>query len=235
MVRAASCTAGERIARTMYSQGSMSQDELIRIVKGEEKYYKGRGPSIRDPITLEPIGACKFIFIRPNGSPVRYNVDSLIDYCVATGDFSEPESRLPFSFEDLARMDHEAKNHGLSKPSVVEARKNASRYSEMQSNRDLVTGLDSCAGEVVSQIILLIESPSSVANQTKLLSELLPELYDWIRQLMTADPAAGSHCLQQYMILMAGPPNRPIEDKSGLKDVVLRFLNEVHLRRTNGQ
>jgi hypothetical protein len=213
----------------MYTQKTISQDELIRIVAGEEKYYRHRRPSHRDPITLEPIGECQFIFVRPNGSAIRYNVGSLIDYIIASGDITEPESRIPFSYDDLLRMDSEARKHGLCKLSVVDAASanNADRYAEMQSNRDLVTGLDSCAGEVVSQILLMVESPSSTSNQTRLLSELFPQLYDWIRQLVRADPAAAVQCRNQYKILIEGPPNRPTQDKSGLKSVVLRFLDNM--------
>jgi hypothetical protein len=36
---------------------------------------------------------------------VLYNVDSLVDYFLATGDFSEPETRLEFSDRDLKALD----------------------------------------------------------------------------------------------------------------------------------
>lgn len=49
----------------------------------------------------------QFEFTRTNGSVVMYNVESLVQYLLATGDFSEPETRIPFSDEDLRRLDIE--------------------------------------------------------------------------------------------------------------------------------
>jgi hypothetical protein len=34
-------------------------------------------------------------------------VETLVQYILATGDFSEPETRIPFSDEDLRRIDSE--------------------------------------------------------------------------------------------------------------------------------
>ena len=34
-----------------------------------------------------------------------YNLDSLVDYFISTGDFLEPETRLPFSDEELRTID----------------------------------------------------------------------------------------------------------------------------------
>lgn len=59
-----------------------------------------------DPIMLVPIGKKKcFKFVRPNGTIVRFNVESLVDYLLSAGDFSDPETRLPFSDADLTEID----------------------------------------------------------------------------------------------------------------------------------
>lgn len=58
-----------------------------------------------DPIMLEPIGQKSFTFVRPNGSIVMFNIDSLIDFLLSSGDFHDPVSRIPFSDEDLAHID----------------------------------------------------------------------------------------------------------------------------------
>ncbi len=60
-----------------------------------------------DPIMLAPIGKKKtFKFSRPNGTQIQFNVDSLIDYLLTTGDFHDPETRIPFSDEDLRGIDN---------------------------------------------------------------------------------------------------------------------------------
>jgi hypothetical protein len=34
-----------------------------------------------------------------------FNIESLVDFILATGDFSDPETRLPFSDQDLLEID----------------------------------------------------------------------------------------------------------------------------------
>lgn len=36
-----------------------------------------------------------------------YNVETLVQYILATGDFSEPQTRIPFSEENLRQIDYE--------------------------------------------------------------------------------------------------------------------------------
>ena len=45
-----------------------------------------------DPIMLMPLETVTFPFKRPNGKIVRFNVGSLCDFLLATGDFHDPES-----------------------------------------------------------------------------------------------------------------------------------------------
>jgi len=59
-----------------------------------------------DPIMMVPIGKKNcFKFVRPNGTVVRFNIESLVDYLIASGDFNDPETRIPFSDADLTEID----------------------------------------------------------------------------------------------------------------------------------
>jgi hypothetical protein len=58
-----------------------------------------------DPIMRTPLGKNVFTFVRPNGSFTRFNVETLVDYMLETGDFTDPASRLSFSDEDLKMID----------------------------------------------------------------------------------------------------------------------------------
>lgn len=60
-----------------------------------------------DPIMLEPIRKktqC-FKFVRPNGTIIRFSIESLVDYLLSSGDFHDPETRIPFSDADLTEID----------------------------------------------------------------------------------------------------------------------------------
>lgn len=58
-----------------------------------------------DPIMLSPLTKHTFKFVRSNGTCVLFNVESLVDYILATGDFSDPETRISFSDADLKQID----------------------------------------------------------------------------------------------------------------------------------
>jgi hypothetical protein len=59
-----------------------------------------------DPIMFVPIEKNGvFKFSRPNGTKVRFNIESLVDYLLASGDFNDPETRIPFSDTDLSEID----------------------------------------------------------------------------------------------------------------------------------
>jgi hypothetical protein len=59
-----------------------------------------------DPIMLIPIGNKKcFKFVRPNGTVIRFNIESLVDYLLSSGDFSDPETRIQFTEADLREID----------------------------------------------------------------------------------------------------------------------------------
>ena len=72
---------------------------------GAEKEEDGAPPNELDPIMLIKVGKDHHRFVRPNGRVVMYNLDSLVDYFISTGDFLEPETRLPFSDDELRTID----------------------------------------------------------------------------------------------------------------------------------
>jgi hypothetical protein len=58
-----------------------------------------------DPIMLGALKKHTFKFARTKDVGVLFNVDSLVDWCLTTGDFSDPETRIPFSDDDLQEID----------------------------------------------------------------------------------------------------------------------------------
>ena len=74
-----------RKKRERRQRDGMSSCECARrqSFEEEQKY---------DPIMMTPLQPITFKFKRPNGKIIRFNVDSLCDYLLATGDFNDPES-----------------------------------------------------------------------------------------------------------------------------------------------
>lgn len=98
-----------------------------------------------DPVMLSeiPEGVPRFTFTRPNGTKVDFIASSLADYLLSTGDFFDPESRLPFQDTDLAKLDKVIAKNKLGKESVLKAKLNPNRFEDMKFKRDALCGKSS--------------------------------------------------------------------------------------------
>lgn len=189
----------------------------------------GKEEVLVDPIMLTelPPGANTFEFVRPNGTGVVYHLDSLIDYFLATGDFTEPETRLEFSDADLKQIDQLAAAAQLGKASVLAAKMDPSRFTDAHFRRDAIAGLERCAGELVADMLKVIENNDPEEGQMRLIMYLFPLFSDLHRQLHTADPEYSARCMDHFASYIKGPPNRPTVDKFGILPIVLSFFRQV--------
>lgn len=178
-----------------------------------------------DPIMLTPIGKKKtFKFTRPNGTIIQYQVDTLIDYLLSSGDFIEPESRIPLSDEHLTEIDSLAKDLGLNKPSVLAAKNNTNLYSQVKFKRDALLALERCAGESITDMLDLVENEDPEEAQAELLMKEFPTFTDYFRQMRDSDREYAAKCMAHWRLFIAGPPNRPNKDRAGLLQMVKHFL-----------
>jgi len=182
-----------------------------------------------DPITRAPLGKHVFTFKRPYGKNGKFDAETLADYILATGDFTEPETRIPFSPSDMKRLDDIVRNAGIKKGSVYEAINNQKRFKEQKVTRDSVIGLERCIGELISEMLSIIDAvcdgtadPESA--ETRLLLNVFPVFAHYFTLLRGMDRDYASTCIKQYVTFLAGPPNRPTRNELGLRDSVLQFL-----------
>lgn len=183
----------------------------------------------RDPITLADIEDHKFVFSRkvPGAKEinVEYNVSSLVDYFLSSGDFWEPETRLELTDQDLVTLDLQVKRAGLERPSVLEAKRNSDYFREQKWQREVLTGLERLTGDIVSDMLMVIEKMNSEEGQLKLVMSLFPAFEDYHSQMEKVDLEYSRQCLLHYKTYLKGPPNKPTVDKNGLLKVVLQFLD----------
>mmetsp|Transcript_28472 Transcript_28472/g.27267 ORF Transcript_28472/g.27267 Transcript_28472/m.27267 type:complete len:273 (-) Transcript_28472:1054-1872(-) len=173
-----------------------------------------------DPIMFAPIKKRHtWKFVRPNGSAIVFNIESLVDFVLASGDFSDPETRLPFSDKDLAEIDEIVIKAGLTKASVLETKRNPNAFVDSKFRRDALQGLERCAGEVVTDMLTIIENCDPEEAQMRLVMRELPMFADYYRQLGEADMPFAKQCMTHWRRFLMGPPNRPNEDIYGLLDV----------------
>ncbi|CAM9335134.1 unnamed protein product [Heterosigma akashiwo] len=193
----------------------------------------------RDPITLGSLDKHKFIFFRqlPGGDyvHVEYNLSSLIDYFLKSGDFVEPESRIEFTDEDLLRLDLQAKMAGFQKPSVYEAKKNPAKFEKERQEQALLTGLERCAGDTISSMMAVVENMSSEDGQIILLADLLPSFLNYYEKMKHLDGEHAKQSMLHYKLYLKGPPNKPTQDKNGLLPMVISFLDEITAEKSQLQ
>ncbi|KAH7474072.1 hypothetical protein PRIC1_014386 [Phytophthora ramorum] len=180
-----------------------------------------------DPIMFTELGPHTFEFTRTNGSVCVYNVEALVQYILATGDFSEPETRIPFSDEDLRRIDVEASKAKLVEKSVADAKKNKHKFEEQKVKRDGILGLERCASEYVNRMLEIVESDDPEEGEMLLIMSVFPSFSDIFEQIRRSDSEYAKHSMGHFIQYMKGPKNRPTVDHSGLLPVILGFLEDV--------
>lgn len=180
-----------------------------------------------DPIMFVPLKKHIFKFRRPNGSYVAFNIESLVDYMISSGDFSDPETRIPFQDSELKEIDNIVKRAGLNRPSVLNTKENPKNYEDLKFHRDAIVGLERCAGEIVADILQIVETCGPDEAQMRLLLREFPSLMDLYRQMYDADPEHARHCIGHWKLFLKGPPNNPNENCYDLIDICIHFMNSL--------
>jgi hypothetical protein len=182
------------------------------------------------PITREYRENLSNVFSCKRGkSVVCFEAQALIDYILFTGDFTDPESRIPFLDEDLQRLDEIGKV--LKKPSVLESRIHFN-YSEKEFMINALIGLERYCGELVENLYNLLEITTSDSysfeiNSSQLEEEILPEFSGAIYQLLQADSQLFEHTISSCEAFLKGQRNT-IGVYSRMQDyVLLRFRETV--------
>ena len=182
-----------------------------------------------DPILLCPLPVNKkarFVYTRPNGLQVEYAVESLADYLLCSGHFVEPETRLPFTDEDLARLDGQIKLNKLEKPSVLEA-KNVRDWESVHFRDTALQGLDRVIGEIMTRLLALIEAPEPVPNMQHHLLNELHTIADYYAQMRSVDRPNAEACMDMHIQYLRGPKNRPTTDRHGLLRMSCDFFRAI--------
>jgi len=182
-----------------------------------------------DPITLLPLEEPVFEFSISDSATVRYNVSSICEYLLLTGNFVEPTSRKAFTIDDVRRLDQLAQKCALKLPSSVEAAfKTPEKFQSKAQSQVMLDGLDRCVGEVVSEIMSCIECCRCIEDGQIFLLGLMAQFDFLFAQLKHADRSFAAQCLDQYRSVLCGPPNKPTVDNCGLLTVALDMLASQH-------
>lgn len=100
---------------------------------------------------------------------MAFNAETLADYILATGDFNDPETRVAFADSDLQEVDDILRKAGIQKQSLLGAKRNPNHFADFQFRRDALLGLERCAGEVVTDMLTIIETCDPDEAQMRLI------------------------------------------------------------------
>jgi hypothetical protein len=76
------------------------------------------------------------------------------------------------------------------------------------------TGIERCCGELVAEIVQLMEAASSRnEHYMDLVMRIYPELRHYYAQLESVDGDYARQCVRQYKAFVKGPPNRRTRDR----------------------
>lgn len=225
----------ERLQRANSRRGLTGKRSLSEIEEASDENSSTLKPCLRkkakheklntiDPIMFTPLKKHTFKFVRSNGTCVLFNVDTLVDYMLSTGDFTDPETRIPFSDTDLKNIDRIISMAKMNKASVYDAKKNPDQFADLKFRRDALQGLERCAGEVITEILNLIVDCDPDEAEMRLVMRDFPMFADLFRQMRDADLEFSHHAMRHYRLFLIGPPNKPTIDDYGLLQVVLNFL-----------
>ncbi len=190
-----------------------------------------------DPIMLAPIKKLSsWTYCRCNGSEVAFNLDTLIDYMLSTGDFSDPQTRTPFTDKELEDIDAAARKARIQRASVLEAKSNNTTvYADNKFRRDALLGLERLTADVVTAILTVIETEDPDDAHVCLLVQHFPLFADYFRQLVDADKSYAKACMSHFKQYLIGPPNRRNADNYGLIDFVINFFSFCERRFYEGE
>lgn len=201
------------------------KDDHAHEVDEEEDVGLGIDPILLTAIQEDDV---TYTFVRPNGTEVLYRVSSLIDLFLFSGKFEEPETGLEFDDEALEAVDHLAEEAGIGKRSVLEAKRNPGDFLPTCYDSTALIGLERCCGELVGKIPTIVEAAESLEEgQVMLLTHVLPGMKHYFAQMVEADVEFAAQSLEQYIVYVHGPPNRPVKDRHRLLPYVVSQMQEL--------
>lgn len=205
------------IKRSKIERRTTARESTIALLRKTraKREQMDQNPTAVDPITRERISKDSEAFIFKRGNSIaRIDAGALIDYILSTGDYCDPESRLPFDDCALRRLDQIG--YRLGKPSVLRARADLqAKFQEREFLRDAMCGLERICGDSVTQMFELVEKVNEREislddAHVHLLTYIVPEFQSNFSQLMEADKTYARHSAEQFGAFLRGPPNKPI-------------------------
>lgn len=200
---------------------------ILRIQKFIRNILMG-GKDQLCPISMEPIRYPCFPF-KPKASShfIYYNLESLIDYLLQTGDFRDPKTREPYLDQVLQSIDDYKKRVGIKSKSVLLASQNRSIYKKKKDHEDDIMVLERCIDEVVASITTIMESTMDDNPLVILNSYHFPTYLRYYKRLFTLCKFSAKNKIENTIIIIIDRAERNLCRVSGIEDFILQFMYSI--------
>jgi len=188
-----------------------------------------------DPITHEELGKWVYTFAFDNSeNRVSYNIRSLAEYFLKTGEFTEPTTRVRVTEKNVREIDMLIRKYDIdisgfsSFQNLWDCYKARDKYEEKKHHENLLLGLERLTSESIESILKLIESNPSGSYERSVddFHKICDEFDLYYEQLVHADRKHALASISHWLFFIKGPPNKPTKDSHGFLRRSLEFLED---------
>lgn len=203
----------------------------ISIVK-IQRHFRNKWIKECCPVSLETVRFPCFPF-RPKGFGgkytffIYYNLKSLVDYLIISGDFRDPKTREPYSEHVLKSIDKCRKKVGMKGKSVYHASKNTSYYRKKREKDEDIVVFERFLDEIVSSIRNMMETPQTSNPTNSLNNYHLPIFHRYFKSMYYKSKENAKYFLSHTIHVISGTKQRCTPDPNGVKSLILQFLYTV--------
>jgi hypothetical protein len=152
-------------------------------------------------------------------------LDSLISYILLSHDLKDPVSRVPYSDDDFRSINEKAAAVNLP---IISPLAIANSYSsDEKSQKQLTRGLEAVLGELISELLTLIEGRMSHDHFNHQFAIISSEFVQPFLELKEIDLEHAFLALRSWESFLRGSPRRPTTSSHGRLQIVLHFLGTL--------
>lgn len=181
------------------------------------------------PISMDIVSYPYFAF-KPKGSSnfIYYNIKSLVDYLLITGDFRDPKTREPYKDETLLSIDRVIRSNGIKCKSVYNASTNKVFYKKIKNIEDEIIVLERCLDEIISSIVNIMENEMYNENPKFILNTYhFPAYIRYFKKLYQLCKFSANSQLKSTLTVFINNPGKSFRDHNKLQDFILQFIYTI--------
>jgi hypothetical protein len=191
-----------------------------------------------DPISLSPLGDNTFEFSAPKGRTIVYNADSISKYFLFTGSLVDPVCRVEWSRSDvnrlqLALLEYKSEMHSESALFADIYLKTIELKNGLSLKQNLLS-LEHCLGELVSELLKIIEGKSDTESAELEILLLLSQFEIPFAEMKKIDIEYSFHVWSSWILFLKGPKIKPTHDRENLLRTAVNLLEcKIYIRQLN--